>query len=586
MCGFNLNVARMMEKRRWIFPLFVLAVCCPWAGCGPDHYQRSAENEVYGILGQRRGEVLGKTNDNFNIKTPYSNRKPDEIPSPEIIQQRLMSSKRPMTLSEALKTAIAHSPAYQLQKETVYLTALALTLQRYNFTPQWASSVKPALTRNASGVYDQSVETDLSVSQMLKSGGQLSIAMLNDVLSFYSGGAPHNTTAFAANFTQPLLRGAGYQIATENLTQAERNVVYAINTFARYEQTFAVGIVTSYFRLLQQRDVIRHDYSTYKNLVRVRERAQALGVDRLAAFQVDQVHQQELTAQSQYIVDVQSYQNSLDNFKITLGLPVGTDLVLDDTPMEELRKLGFPTVTLTAEQGHRIAVQRRLDLQNSINQFEDSKRKIIVAADQLKPDFNVLGHVDLPQPNGYDYSKFDLGQYRAYGEVQLNLPLDRLIQRNNFRTAQINFEQQLRALALALDNVRNSVQQDLRTLDQARKNYDVQQAAVRLAKSSVEGDTLLMEAGRLDMLNLLTEQSALLTALNTFEQSLVDYHAARWTLLSDLGVIRVDLDRFWMLEQPIPQPGAPAAPRAPVAEAKAAPQPLQEELIPPEKLFQ
>ncbi len=576
-----------METSRWFLLPVALAACCLWAGCGRDHYQRSADREVYGILDQRRADVLGKTNENFNINTPYSGRKPADIPPPEIIQQRLMAPKRTMTLSEAIKTAIALSPSYQLQKETVYLSALALTLQRYNFTPKWASSVKPTLTRNAYGVYDQSTESDLSVSQLLKSGGQLSISALNDVLSFYSGGAPHNTTAFSANFTQPLMRGAGYQIVTENLTQAERNVVYAINTFARYEQTFAVGIVTSYFRLLQQKDVIRNDYSTYKNLVRVRQRAEALGVDRMAAFQVDQARQLELTAKSQYIVDVQSYQNSLDNFKVTLGLPVGTELVLDDTSLEELRKLGVAMVALTPDQGHRIAVQRRFDLQNNINQFEDSKRKIEVAADQLSPDLNVLSHVDLPQPNGYDYSRFDVGQYRAYAEVQLNLPLDRLTERNNFRTSQINFEQQLRSLALSLDNIRNSVQQDLRTLDQTRRNYDIQEAAVRLAKHSVEGDILLMEAGRIDMLSLLQAQSSLLTTQNAFQQALVDYHVARWNLMSDLGIIRTDLDRFWVVEQPIPQAAAAAGPadKAKVSPPVVKQEGTEEELIPPDKLF-
>ncbi|MCX6908466.1 MAG: TolC family protein [Verrucomicrobia bacterium] len=577
----------MMETRRWNLWLVALAACCLWAGCGRDHYQRSADKEVYGILGQRRAEVLGKTNDSFNIKTPYSDRKPADIPAPEILQQRMTSARRPMTLSEALKTAIAHSPSYQSQKETVYLKALTLTQQRYNFTPQWASSVKPALSRNAYGVYDQFVETDLSVSQLLKTGGTLTVSMLNDVLAFYSGGSSHNTTAFSATFIQPLLHGAGYKIVTENLTQAERDVVYQINTFARYEQTFALDIVTKYYQLLQQRDVIRNNYSTYKNLVLVRERAEAMGKDRLAAYQVDQAVQQELTSKSTYLASVQSYQDSLDRFKIALGLPVGTELVLDESPLDELRKMSLPVVELTEEQGHRIACQSRFDVQNEINKFEDSKRKIDFYADALKPDLNVIGHVELPQPNGYDYSRFDVGQYKAYGEVRLDLPLNRLPQRNDFRTSQINFEVELRTLALLLDNVRNSIQADLRAVDEARKNYAIQQDAARIAKRSLEGSVMLLQAGRIDMLNMLTAQSALLNAQNAFTGALLTYHTARWNLLSDLGIIRTDLDRFWLAEQPILLPGAPppAAAAAPAAPPPAQQRGAQVELIPPDKLF-
>ncbi|MFA6560718.1 MAG: TolC family protein [Verrucomicrobiia bacterium] len=571
-----------METRRWFLLMIALAACCLWAGCGRDHYHKSADKEVYGIIGKRQGEILGKTNGTFSINTPYSSRKPAEVPSPEIIEQRLKSSKRPMTLANALKTAVSKSREYQFQKERVYLTALTLTAERYDFKPKWAGSSTAAFTRNSSGYLDQSIETDFSVTQLLKSGGQLSISMMNDVLAYYSGGGIHYTTPFFAQFTQPLLRGAGYKIATEGLTQAERNVVYDIRTFARYEQTFAVDIVTSYFRLLQQREVIRNDYGTYQNLSRARDQAEALSVDRMAAYQVDQVRQDVLTAMSRYITDSQSYRNSLDNFKIKLGLPVGEELVLDDQPLETLRKASLPMLSLTDDRAHQIAVQRRLDVQNDIDKFEDSKRKIEVAANGLMPDLNLFAGVKMVQPQGYDYSRFDVNQYQALGGIELNLPLDRLKERNTFRASLITFEQQLRSLTLSLDNIRNEVRVGLRTLEQKRKDYDIQEAAVKLAKRRVESATLLLQAGRAQMRDLLDAQSSLLTALNAFNAVLVDYYAARWSLLNNLGVIRTDIDNFWMAEQPIPQPEGAGAP---AVEAKAAAQPAKEDLIPPDKLF-
>ena len=570
-----------MDTHRWFLLPVTLAACCLWAGCGRDHYHKSADKEVYGIIGKRQGEILGKTNGAFTINTPYSPRKPAEIPGKEIIHQRMESGKRPMTLADALKTAVARSREYQFQKEKVYLTALTLTSERYDFKPKWAASSTAAFTRNNSGELDQSIRSDFSVTQLLKSGGQLSVSMINDVLSYYTGGGIHYTTPYFATFTQPLLRGAGYKIATEDLTQAERNVVYDIRAFARYEQTFAVDIVTSYFRLLQQREVIRNDYGTYQNLRRARDQAEALSVDRMAAYQVDQVRQDVLTAMSRYITDSQSYRNSLDSFKIKLGLPVGEELVLDDQPLEELRKASLPMLSLTDDSAHRIAVQRRLDVQNDIDKFEDSKRKIEVAANALMPDLNVFAGVRMPsQPQGYDYSRFDVRQYQALGGVELKLPLDRLRERNTFRASLISFEQQLRALALALDTVRNDVRVGLRTLEQKRKDFDIQMAAVNLAKRRVESATLLLQAGRAQMRDLLDAQSSLLTALNNFNAVLVDYHAARWSLLNNLGVLRADMNSFWVAEHPIPQADGAPAPATPVPAAAA-----KEDLIPPDQLF-
>src|SRR5205085_12355891 len=44
-------------------------------------------------------------------------------------------------------------------------------------------------------------------------------------------------------FMQPLLRGGGYAVTLESLTQAERTLLYAIRSFARFRKVFYVTIV-------------------------------------------------------------------------------------------------------------------------------------------------------------------------------------------------------------------------------------------------------------------------------------------------------------------------------------------------------
>jgi outer membrane protein TolC len=548
-----------------------------WLGCSPNAHKVAADKEVYGILSERQREALGTTN-SFTINTRYSDRKPQEVLSPEIIHERLMASKRSLSLAEALQIALDNSRDYQFRKETVYLTALTLTAERYNFQPHPFASSKMTFTRESTGELKRQVHSEFGFDQLLKSGGQLGVSFFNDMLRYYTGDprATH-TTLMAADFMQPLLRGAGTAIATENLTQAERNVIYELRSFAHYQRTFAVDIATSYFRLLQQKDTVRNDYSNYQSLVVARDRAEALGVDRLPAFQVDQARQDELRAKSRYILSVQRYQGTLDDFKIKLGLPLGMEIGLDDKELEEMHAVGLLPVAVTDAQGYELAVKYRLDLLNEIDKFEDSKRKIEVAINRLLPDLNIFASASLNSVGPTDYTRFDFNQYTAAGGVELKLPLDRLKERNEYRTTLVKFEQQLRALALALDNVRDEIRQDLRTLELTRKEYDIQKNAVDLANSRVEGTTLLLQAGRVQMRDLLEAQSALVTAKNALTAAMVEYHAARWGLLRDLGVIRTDMDRFWLAKQTIPvQAGAAGA---------VVPQPDAERLIPPDELF-
>src|SRR5204863_5361992 len=102
--------------------------------------------------------------------------------------------------------------------------------------------------------------------------------------------------------------------------------------------------------------------------------------------------------------------------------------------------------------------------------------------------------VELPSQGASDYTKFSISQYQAAAGLKLNLPLDRLEERNTYRGTLITFERQIRSLAITLDGLRNNIRQDLRTLDQTRQNYQIQESATVLADSQVEGAELQLQA--------------------------------------------------------------------------------------------
>jgi len=548
------------------------------AGCSTAHYRKSADKEVYNILLQKEVTVLGKTN-NFNIKTAYSARQPDDIKGLEIIQDRLFSDKRKLNLDGALQTAIASNRTYQFRKEGLYLSALALTQQRYAFKPKFFAGSTVSATRYENADVSGQVSSQVGVDQLLKSGASLGLTIANDLLRFYTGDArPAATTLVSVDLLQPLLRGGNSKIVEENLTQAERNIVYEIRSFSHFQHTFALDIVATYYRQLQQKDTVRNEYHNYQNLVMARERAEALSRDRLPAFQVDQASQDELRAKSRYILAVERYLATMDDFKTQLGLPLGVEITLDDKALEDLTQTGLIPVILGEEEGYQIAVAHRLDLLNAIDRFEDSKRKIKVAADQLKGTLNIFANASLPSQGPTDYAAFDINRYRSTAGLQLNLPWDRLSERNDYRSALINFEREIRALSLALDDSRDEVRQGIRSLEQARQNYQIQKGAVELADRRVDSATILLQAGRAQIRDLLEAQSAQLQARNAVTQALVDYHVARLQLLLNLGALDTGQERFWLRDQPIPG-------LAPRVQGPSQPTGQSDEIIPPDQLF-
>lgn len=531
----------------------VLAFLLP--ACSTGFHKRSADREAYSIIEQKQKTALGRSSE-FNIDTRHSEKKAEEIKAGQIVADRDQTGTKQLKLDDALSLAVKQSREFQNRKELLYLSALSLSSARHEFGTTITGGAAGTGQRSPNGTDsgDQSggVGSFLGLNRLFKTGGRVALNLTNDILRFYTGD-PRRTavSAISLNLVQPLLRGSGSRVVGESLTQAERDVIYEVRNFSRFQADYSVAIISDYYRLLQQEDTLQNEKRNYERLSEGVKRAEALAVDRLPEFQVDQARQDELRAKSRYILAVERYKNSLDQFKIRLGIPLGVEVELDRSALTKLHEVGLiPLLTAEAE-AYRIAVQQRLDLLNEIDRFEDSQRRIFVAADGLKPGLGISGSGGLASRGPNDYTTFNYQQYQANLGLSLDLPFDRLDERNAYRRSLISFESQARSLELALDQIRNDVRSGLRALQQARESYELQNGSLALANRRVDSATLLIQAGRAQIRDLLEAQSAQLQAQNQLTQSLIDYHLARLNLLTDLGSLDIDKPEFWIKNQEV-----------------------------------
>ncbi len=547
-------------------------------GCSAKHYRAQADKDVHGILNGKERLLFGQTNA-FTINTPWSQRDPKDIRWEKLLGERKGGSgRRVITLDDALKLAVAHNRIYQFQKEKLYLTALTLTSERHRFAVLPLGTLGAGVERETGGDASVSGGGSLSFSQLLQSGGTISGHLANDLLRYFTGNPGNQMqTVMSLNFTQPLLRGSGADVVAETLRQAERDVIYELRAYALFQQTFAVDIVTTYYRLLQRKDTVRNAYNNYIKLVTIRELLEAQWrAERRARFEVDQAQQEELKGKSAYIGSVEAYQTALDQFKITLGLPLGVELALDDAVLDALKQAGLLPVETSEDAAFAAAVERKLDLLNEIDRFEDSKRQVVVAADSLRADLRFVTTASL-RDSRVDYHNFSISQFTSSAGLQLDLPFDRLLQRNTYRSSLIRFERTLRTLALTLDTSRDAVRQGLRNLEQLQQNYVIQTNALALADQRVNASSILLQAGRAQIRDQLEAQTAQVQAQNAVTQVLVDYLATRLKFLVDVGSLRTEGGNWWLLPQPLPAATTPSPKRKPDGSGDA--------VAPPDKVF-
>ncbi|HIG81103.1 MAG TPA: TolC family protein [Verrucomicrobiales bacterium] len=545
------------------------AVCAVFAmgfaGCknAAEHHD-AADEEVYDILNLRHQQLFGSETA-FAVETPYSKRAPGDIPSVEIILNRFSDGTNLLTLPKALEMAVNHSRDYQLQRETLYLSALSLTGERHKF------ALKPTkanldLSRNRSSSNINTTESDatLTLSKALKTGGTLTATLANDLTLFFNGGGPKIPDITLA-LTQPLLKDAGAKFAEELLTQSERDLVYAIRTFSRYQKTFLVDRISEYLQLLQKKDEVRVQYQLYLNRIRFREEQDLrLQGELISQFELDQALRSEYQSKVSYINAIESYQALLDDFKKQLNLPLGETVVLDDAELGNLKQFGLQPVPLNDKHGFQLALTNRLDILNNIDKFEDKKRKVEVAANDLLPSLAVVANYSL-KDQFYNRNSFDFGDYSGKIGLSLDLPLDKHIERNAYRKSRITFEQQLRSLMKTLDDLRDEIRTNVRTLAQNRQTYIINQKALIVAEREREKARLDMLAGeRVSPRDILEAQTAVAKAQNDVTKSLINFHSQRLKLLNNTGILNTGLDQFWVKPQPVPgvAPGVPLPPGA------------------------
>jgi outer membrane protein TolC len=496
-----------------------------------------------------------------------------------------LKTARVINLDQALDLAVENSREYQTQKEQLYLSALTLTGARYEFSPQFFAESTPRITGSRDGADIGTVGSRIGVSQFLKTGGSLSLALANDLVRYFAG-SPNVVSRNSAintisvDLTQPLMRGFGVNNPlVEALTQAERNVVYAVRSYSLYQQDFAVTTVSAYFALLTQKDIVRNNYRNFTNRVETTKYLQARAVDRERLSSADDARTAELTAKTDYIDSLASYLNALDAFKLRLGIPLSSPLFLDDKDLKELIAAGLIPVDIDRQAAFAICVQKQMDVLNAIDQFEDSKRKIRVAADQLRADVNVIGNARLASLSPDDYANFDPDKVVYTAGVTINLPVDRLPERNLYRRSLVSFESQLRSLSLTLDNYRDRIDRGLRTLEQARLNHDSAAESLKVAERRVENNVMLMEAGRATVRDVREAQDGLIQAQNNLATIYAQYLTARLTLLLNVGLIETRPDKFWLTDQL----------RGQLTPAQRGPSPLRmpdDNILPPEKFLE
>ena len=537
-------------------------------GCmTPERAMRQTERIGNRLAADYRRQVTGNTNA-FTIARPSDRlrvrlqlaRDGARSPAPPLPVPLVLS------LEDALVAGARNSNEYQEKKEGVFSAALDLQLQQHAFETTFEGLLGGGLSRSDAGggaAGDTKSEQatgsgKATVARKLARGANLSASLGLDVVRLLTGDRGSTLGLLGdATVKIPLLRGSGRLIAMEPLTQAERNLVYAIYGFESFRQSYDVQIASGYYNLLEASQRLVALQENQQRLSDSYRRAQMLcDAGRLPQVELDQTRQDLLRTDDQLVAAEQARQAQIDAFKITLGLPVEAAVEVDSRELDLLQtsmglapgltnlvSLSAPPPPFTESEALGLALTNRHDLILARCRLEDAERALTIAADALRPDLGLGASASVGQDRK---SGSKAGDKRDYAlNLDAGLPWERAAERNAYRAAALAVDSARRALETAEDSARSAVRTGLRDIGSSWSSFVIQAEALRVAERRVRSTDLFQQAGRASTRDVLEAESALLNARNALVSAVVKYRLSGLSLRRDLSALELSEEGLW-----------------------------------------
>ncbi len=267
----------------------------------------------------------------------------------------------------AMQLALLNSREYQRELENLYFSALDVTFQRFRFDVQFFGANSTFFTadgpdRSVLGGSSSSLleeNNSLRLEKLSATGGEYLTGVANSLVWQFAGPDQYAaTTLLDFSLFQPLLRAGGRAVVLENLTQSERALLANIRQMERFRHGFYTQIIAGrnpgigpvrggpgieslspsipggiggILALMETQVRLRNQRANVAGLRGSLDQFEAFyNAGRIDNFQVDQARQALYNTQSQLMSLQTSYQNSLDSYKITLGLPPELPLQIED----------------------------------------------------------------------------------------------------------------------------------------------------------------------------------------------------------------------------------------------------------------
>ncbi|MDA9265018.1 TolC family protein [Planctomycetota bacterium] len=471
-----------------------------------------------------------------------------------------------LSLVEAIQLALEHNLGLQVQRVSEAKALLDPIISEAAFDPLFSTG----FTLSDSETTSTSIIDGAAVGETSKRSNDSYFLGLSGLMrygttwQFRLSGDRSETSAdnpffsplnyrsgYQLSLSQPLLKGFGRSITETSLRVALRNAESSKLATVRAMETTVANIENSYWDLVYARqnvEVQRSGLQEAQELLDLNRRR--LEVELGTRLDVISAEANVETQKSSIIAALNNLRDLQDVLLDSINAPqfrregdISTMLkdveVIPTTPLDQAQ------FSPNLEEVVKEALTSRLELLQQDLQIASSEDILRLREDEMRPSLNFSGSFNQPG-NGLELGESwsNIGEDFSWSAgLNLEIPLGQRSARNrqlqaseDLRLAQLGRTQQSHIIVL-------EVTRAVRELDSARQAVGTTQAATRLRREELDGETRRLEVGVSTAYQVLQVQNSLLTAQVQrlqaqvrLRKAITGYRNSTGRILNDYGI--------------------------------------------------
>ncbi len=441
-----------------------------------------------------------------------------------------LTAQEILTLEKALEIAFEHSPSLIQSKLSLEQRQLNLKAQDASLKSQFSLDVNPFnYTRN--NQYDSynsrwyanesmSSSASLGIRQPIKwTDG--SISLINDFSWQDASNRTDNrkNTSFNHNLSlrleQPLFT---YNRTKMQLKELEYALENAKISYAMQELNIEKQVTTQFYNVYQkQKDLnnAREEYNNQKqNYDIIKNKVEA---DLVAKEELFQAEVNMATSESSVYSAEINYENTKDNFKILLGMPLDEDVMV-------LPNTGINTIEVNSNDAVRYALEQRMEIRQKQITLEEDVFNIIRAKAENEFKGSISARIGLDALAGKIKNMYDSPTDNEQIGISLNIPIfDWGAKKARVKSSELAMESNQIDFDEQKKNITLEVRQICRNLPTLVRQIDIKKKSIENAEHTYEINLEKYRTGNLTGMELQQYQTQLTNAKQEYTNALISY---------------------------------------------------------------